>query len=125
MNFLLLWEQIVVNAGVFEYQAGEMRDYVRSTRAHNTFCVKKTNQAECWGEFRVARRYPTQNVIWKSDEQGFYFSGEFWGYSKLIGNKLKCKRQVSYSAQHKTIEITDFFEGTGGIFSRKHDPFSA
>ncbi len=106
-------EQIVVDAGVFEYQAGQMRDYVRATRSHNTFCVNQTNQAECWASFRVARRYPPKNVIWKADKEGFRFAGEFWGYSQLIGGHLKCKRQIHCSVKDKTFEVTDTFEGTG------------
>uniref|UniRef100_A0A7C4PIP9 Alginate lyase family protein n=1 Tax=Anaerolinea thermolimosa TaxID=229919 RepID=A0A7C4PIP9_9CHLR len=48
--------RIVVDSGVFQYQAGKWRDYFRATRAHNTVEVENCNQSEVWGSFRVARR---------------------------------------------------------------------
>ena len=43
--------QFIVDSGVYEYKAGEMRNYVRSTKAHNTVSIDGKDQAECWGEF--------------------------------------------------------------------------
>src|SRR5690625_6877658 len=43
-------------SGVYQYQPGEMRRYVRSTAAHNTVAVAGAEQSEVWGEFRVGRR---------------------------------------------------------------------
>ena len=48
--------RIVVDSGVFDYEIGAMRDYVRSTQAHNTLMVDGVEQSEIWGAFRVARR---------------------------------------------------------------------
>ena len=106
-------DPIVVDAGVFEYQAGKMRDYVRSTKAHNTFCVNQQDQAECWASFRIARRYPPKNVTWKSDLNGFEFSGEFLGYSQLLGKKIKCHRKIDCSILNRHFIVTDTFTGTG------------
>ena len=49
-------QRIVVDSGVYEYQAGPWREYFRSTAAHNTVEVAQQNQSEVWGSFRVARR---------------------------------------------------------------------
>jgi uncharacterized heparinase superfamily protein len=49
-------KKVIVDSGVYEYQKGAMRDYVRSTRAHNTVCIDGVDQVECWDRFRVARR---------------------------------------------------------------------
>ena len=48
--------RIVVDSGVAEYAAGPWREYFRSTRAHSTVMVDGTEQSDCWGSFRVARR---------------------------------------------------------------------
>jgi len=48
--------RMIVDAGVGEYAEGGWREYYRSTRAHNTVAVDDTDQIECWGSFRVARR---------------------------------------------------------------------
>lgn len=46
---------VFVNSGTGQYQ-GPMRAYYRSTAAHNTVVVDGSEQSECWGEHRVARR---------------------------------------------------------------------
>ncbi len=47
---------VIVHPGNFEYVAGEMRDYCRSTAAHNTFAPEGAEQAEWWGSHRVGWR---------------------------------------------------------------------
>lgn len=49
-------QPIIVDTGVYEYQLGELRHYVRSTAAHNTVSVEGAEQSEIWAEFRVGRR---------------------------------------------------------------------
>lgn len=55
-ELMLDGRRIIVDSGVYEYEPGEMRDYVRSTKAHNTIVVDDGDQSEIWAEFRVARR---------------------------------------------------------------------
>jgi uncharacterized heparinase superfamily protein len=47
---------LVVDAGVSGYEGDPLREYARSTRAHNTVAVGGREQSEMWGTFRVARR---------------------------------------------------------------------
>lgn len=47
---------IVVDAGVHGYDGDPYREYVRSTRAHNTVSIDGREQHEMWATFRVARR---------------------------------------------------------------------
>ena len=47
---------LVVDAGVSGYEGDPLREYVRSTRAHNTVSIGGREQSEVWGTFRVARR---------------------------------------------------------------------
>lgn len=46
---------VAVNCGTYAYQS-ELRDFFRSTMAHNTVSVNHQEQSQCWGVFRVARR---------------------------------------------------------------------
>lgn len=46
---------VFVNSGTYQYQ-GELRNYFRSTEAHNTVVIGNQQQSEYWGEHRVARR---------------------------------------------------------------------
>ena len=48
--------RVIVDSGVYEYAVGRMRDYCRSTGAHNTVEIAGQDQCEFWGAFRVARR---------------------------------------------------------------------
>ncbi len=47
---------VVVDAGLFEYAAGDMRDYCRSTRSHSTVEVDGEDSSEVWSSFRIGRR---------------------------------------------------------------------
>ncbi|MFK7800611.1 MAG: heparinase II/III family protein [Anaerolineae bacterium] len=61
-------KRIVVDSGVYEYQAGKWRDYFRSTRAHNTVSINQANQSDVWSSFRVARRAtPQVNHVVQND----------------------------------------------------------
>ena len=50
---------IVVNCGTYAYQCKE-RNFFRSTAAHNTIMVEGTEQSQCWGAFRLAKRSSTK-----------------------------------------------------------------
>ena len=50
---------VLVNCGTYAYQCKE-REYFRSTRAHNTVMINGTEQSQCWGAFRLAKRSHTQ-----------------------------------------------------------------
>ena len=52
----LFQKRIIVNSGSSEYGEGEIRQYERSTKAHNTVVVDDENSSEIWAGFRVARR---------------------------------------------------------------------
>ncbi len=63
--------RIIVDSGVHGYAESPLREYCRSTRAHNTFCVNGREQMECWATFRVGRRAKTSVPVWDAE------SGEF------------------------------------------------
>ena len=106
-------EQFVVDAGVYEYQKGSMRDYVRSTRAHNTVCIDDTNQVECWDSFRVGRRWQPHEVVFACDSGQSRFDGIYDGYAHLIGDKIVHQRQVMIKEQERQILVRDRVEGEG------------
>ena len=77
--------RVVVDSGVSTYEVGPMRDYCRSTRAHNTVEIESQNQVELWAAFRVGRRCRPQEVDWKELGDGFELSGWHAGYRHLPG----------------------------------------
>lgn len=48
--------RVIVDAGVSQYEAGEVRSFERSVRSHNTVSVGSRDQAEFLGSFRTGRR---------------------------------------------------------------------
>lgn len=61
MSYELFYDgkPVVVNCGTFAYQCNE-RDFFRSTAAHNTVMIAGTEQSQCWGAFRLAKRSKTK-----------------------------------------------------------------
>jgi len=104
---------LVVDSGVFEYAAGNFRDYGRSTRAHNTVCVDQTDQVECWKSFRVARRFRPDAGSFEKDGNSARFQGLFNGYAKLIGDDILHRRTIHFSGERQTILVDDLITGTG------------
>ena len=101
----------IVDTGVYEYQQGEMRQYVRSTPAHNTVCIDDTDQVECWDSFRVARRYKPFDVSYREEDGCKVFKGSYAGYSKLIGDGIIHHRIISIDSSNKQIKVIDKIEG--------------
>lgn len=104
-------KQFIVDSGVHGYNLDAMRDYVRGTRAHNTVCIDKLNQAEVWDSFRVAKRYKPYEVEYSHNGDSAQFSGSFDGYSKLIGDEIIHSRKIAIHG--KEISIEDNINGTG------------
>ena len=74
----LLWTKsraLFVDTGTSTYNAGERRNYERSTRAHNVVVVDGENSSKVWGTFRCAQR--AQVIIEKDgpDEYAFLHDG--------------------------------------------------
>lgn len=115
-------KRFVVDAGVYEYEAGERRRYARSTGAHNTVTIDGTDQAECWDSFRVARRYPPDSIEFSQDGAQSTFSGRFAGYSDLLGHGLVHRRDLRADGRQKRIRIRDVVSGRGvhSVVSRIH-----
>jgi len=76
-------QRVIVDSGIYEYQAGEWRNYFRSTRAHNTVEVENQDQSEVWSSFRVARRAAPRLCYWQSDQNGGLIQASHNGYQRL------------------------------------------
>ena len=114
--------RFIVDTGVYEYAAGDMRQYVRRTAAHNTVEVDDTDQMECWDSFRVGRRAEPHEVVWKPSSRGVEFKGTFAGYEELIGDNIRHTRRLTLDETQRTLIIEDEIEGEGWhqVSSRIH-----
>ena len=97
--------RVVVDSGVSTYETGPMRDYCRSTRAHNTVEIEGEDQVELWAAFRVGRRCRPREVEWKAREDGFELSGRHDGYRRLPGRPTHARTFRWY--QQGRLEIHD------------------
>ncbi|MEA2571413.1 MAG: hypothetical protein QOI24_3414 [Acidobacteriota bacterium] len=103
---------LVVDSGVFEYEAGQWRDWFRSTRAHNTVEVAGENQSEVWGSFRVARRARPHNVVWLNTADASVIQGEHDGYTRLRPSAIH-RRTIAH-LRGVAIVVIDEVTGSGG-----------
>jgi uncharacterized heparinase superfamily protein len=104
--------RMIVDSGVYNYDAGEMRRYVRSTAAHNTVRIDGAEQSEVWGAFRVARRARPREVDIGDWESGVLrFAGGHDGYCRLPGAPLH-RRTVTMATAGRW-EVTDQVTGGG------------
>jgi len=115
-------ERFVIDSGVYEYNAGPMRQHVRSTAAHNTVQVDRVDQIECWNAFRVARRDEPQNIRWRRCDEGAVFEGRYDGYQTLIGDDIVHKRRIAVDLEERSVRISDLVSGGGAhrVESRIH-----
>ena len=81
-------QRVIVDAGVHDYEAGDMRRYCRSTRAHNTVEINGQDQCEFWDAFRVARRGRPRDVVWEPAADDFRLSAWHDGYRRLRGRPV-------------------------------------
>ena len=49
-------KRVIVDAGTFDYQDSEMRQYCRGTQGHNTLQVAGHDHADIWSSFRMGHR---------------------------------------------------------------------
>ena len=107
--------RVVVDSGVSTYEAGAMRDYCRSTRAHNTVEIEGQNQVEVWAAFRVGRRCAPRDVNWQQLPGGFQLSAWHDGYRHLPGRPTHA-RTFRWNDGGQ-LDITDSVDSTRSVRS--------
>lgn len=83
--------RLFVDPGTHSYDLDDRRAYDRSTAAHNTVCVDRTNSSEVWHIFRVGRRARPFDVAIRSDSGSLDASAAHDGYRHL-GNVTHRRR---------------------------------
>lgn len=115
-ELMLAGQRIVVDSGVSEYEPGEMREYARSTPAHNTISVDDEEQSEVWGEFRVGRRAEVLSADIKQQGQQVVFTGEYQGFPAVNGQMVHRRTIDTLIEKNDTIQsirVVDRISGGG------------
>lgn len=98
-------QTLIVDPGVYEYQAGYWRDYFRSTAAHNTITIDELDQSVFWGSFRVAEIARAKLLNWETTAEYDYVEGEHNGYTRFSSGVIH-RRSIHYNKLNQWI-ITD------------------
>jgi len=107
----LFGHRVIVDSGVHDYERGTMRDYSRSTAAHNTVELFGQDQCEFWDVFRVAKRALPHDVIFRSLSEGFCLTGEHDGYRRVAGKNVRHARRFDW---HRDGNVVIFDQVIGG-----------
>lgn len=102
----VLGKRMIVDPGVYEYNAGDRRDRSRTAASHNVLHIDGGDQAEFYGSFRCGRQ-PKVNAIFNASADGFDLVGSHDGYLKgpggLISHRLRAGR--------RSVHIEDRIDG--------------
>ncbi|MEM6963152.1 MAG: alginate lyase family protein, partial [Bacteroidota bacterium] len=105
-NFVLYYggQPLIVDTGISTYEKNKKRTLERSTSAHNTVKINRTEQSEMWGGFRVGRRARVTVL----DETPDTITASHDGYQHL-----GCTHRRRFSIHPQQFEIRDVIEGKG------------
>src|SRR5699024_7603699 len=104
-------EDIFIDPGTYEYEAGYKRDYYRSTQAHNTIEIEGQNQSTFWGPFRVGHIAESELICHRLAFDSENISASHNGYHRLK-QKIVHRRDVEWD-KDKTWTIEDNILGNG------------
>ena len=84
----LFGHRLLVNSGTSEYEISPIRQYERSTKAHNTVVIDDENSSEVWSGFRVARRAYPLGIKTEELENIVNISCTHDGYKRLSNSPI-------------------------------------
>lgn len=86
---------VIVDSGVSGYDGDPLREYVRSTRAHNTVIINNREQSEVWGTFRLGRRISGITCSQVSEADTYEFSGSYHPFhDRSLTHKRTIRRET-------------------------------
>jgi uncharacterized heparinase superfamily protein len=100
---------LLVDTGTSTYTAGPVRNYERSTAAHNTAELDGTDSTEVWGAFRAGRRARVRMAETSRDSGRVIAEAAHDGYRRLPGRPVHRRRWCLTGAG---LQVDD--EVTGG-----------
>lgn len=101
---------LLVDTGTSTYAAGAIRDYERSTGAHNTVGIDDANSTEVWGAFRAGRRAGVSGVMARATSSEITVGASHDGFRWLSGAPVHRRR---WSLTDRGLRVDDQVTGTG------------
>jgi uncharacterized heparinase superfamily protein len=101
---------LLVDTGTSTYAAGPVRDYERSTAAHNTVEIDGADSTEVWGAFRAGRRARVHGPVTRLAADGMTALAAHDGYRHLRGRPGHRRR---WSLTSGGLQVDDEVTGEG------------
>jgi uncharacterized heparinase superfamily protein len=101
---------LLVDTGTSTYEPGAIRDYERSTAAHNTVEVDGADSTEVWGAFRAGRRARVHGLMIQCLADGLSIAAEHDGFRALSGRP--CHRRC-WRLTETGLQVDDLVTGRG------------
>lgn len=101
---------LLVDTGTSTYTPGPVRDYERSTAAHNTVAVDGADSTEVWGAFRAARRARITDLAARAEADSVVIEAAHDGYRQLPGRPTHRQR---WSLSEAGLQVEDLISGAG------------
>lgn len=105
----LYGQRFIVNSGISSYWDGPLRQFQRSTAAHNTVCIDGMDSSEVWSRFRVARRAYPRDLSINSNPNHLDICCAHDGYLRLPGRHLHYRE---WQFSKNSLMIQDVITGT-------------
>jgi hypothetical protein len=103
---------VLVDPGTYTYhESTELRDYFRSTSAHNTLCINQKSSSEPGGKFGWQTMAQASVSSWISEDRFDFFEGSHDGYKRLE-NPSEHTRSILFLKNDYWI-MRDFVETKG------------
>jgi uncharacterized heparinase superfamily protein len=103
-------QPLLVDTGTSTYAAGPVRDYERSTAAHNTVEIDGADSTEVWGAFRAGRRARVYGPVARLAAGGMTALAAHDGYRHLRGRPCHRRR---WSLTSGGLQVDDEVTGEG------------
>lgn len=104
----LFGQRFMINGGTSTYEESSIRQYERSTIAHNTVAVNFVNSSQVWDKFRVARRAYPYDLKVKNTSDIISVSSKHDGYKYLSGKPIHYR---NWNFLKSSLNIKDIVEG--------------
>jgi uncharacterized heparinase superfamily protein len=114
-SYEISWNHLrmIVDTGNFDYEPGFIRNYCRSTKAHNTVEVNSKDQCDFWGTFRVGKRTEPEGVKFTGYANGFDLEGTHTGYRGMGENAVH--RRKAHFSNRKNLTIKDYIQSQNSV----------
>jgi len=98
-------DRVFVNSGTSTYVKGPLRDWQRSTAAHNTLNFDGRNSSDVWDGFRVASRAKIIDVKWFEENGAQVLQASHDGYRLMASRPLHTRQ---WRLTDLELEVTDW-----------------